>query len=79
MVDSDVLGTCLSKEEANNTARDIFRQWNADKKAGDMLIAGSNEGIFLGPVCISDVVQTKLLIVNFEDGRIEKDGVISYC
>jgi hypothetical protein len=47
MADSDVLGTCLSKQEANETARGIFRQWKADGKWGETLIAGINDGLFM--------------------------------
>jgi hypothetical protein len=75
-LDAVVLGSFVSKEEANQEAREILEEWK--------LSAGPEESVthILVEGCIvcrlSGVVRTQMLTVRFDDGRVDTDGVIIY-
>jgi hypothetical protein len=53
-------------------------RWEKNKQMGEMVLDMMHEGLFVGQVCNSMAVQKKALIVNFDDGKGEKYGVVSY-
>jgi hypothetical protein len=77
-LDMEVLETCLSKEAANREGRKVLADWEAQKRPGEMVLDMLHEGLLVGQLCDAKAVQKQILMVRFDDGKIERNGSISY-
>lgn len=78
-LDFDIIRRLLSKERANKEAHKILDGWRVSKRPREMVSDLMVKGLFVGQLCDSMAVQKQILLVHFNDGKVEKDGIISYC
>lgn len=76
-LDFEILETFLWKEAANEGGRKALAVMGANKKLGDTVSDMLHDGCFVGQLCEKGVPK-QILMVHFDDGKIERDGVISY-
>lgn len=78
MLDFEIIQTFLSKEPANEEARKLLGQWKQSKRPEESVVDTMNEGLVVGSLLGSSGVQKQMLLVHFDDGKVEKDGVVGY-
>jgi hypothetical protein len=76
-LDFEILGTFLSKEAANEAGRRALAVMGANKQPGESVADMLHKGLFVGQLC-EKAEPKQVLMVHFDDSKLEKAGVISY-
>jgi hypothetical protein len=77
-LDFEIVETFLSKDAANEGARNALAVWEAHKQPGELVSDMLHEGSFVGQLCNSKGVPKQILMVYFNDRKIGRNGIIRY-